>query len=166
MRGNELDEYYCAHAKTVEHFLFRYTCDQDLAEELTQETFYQALKTIKSFKGECKASVWLCQIAKNVWKQYLQRQKYRKHSNLDEVENNPLIAYEFESVFFQREEKVDLYKQIRQLDADAREVVYLRMTDDLSFSEIGEILGISENCARVTFYRAKQKLVKGEPKQI
>lgn len=157
-----IDEYYRTHAKTIEYFLLGYTHNADLAEELTQETFYQAIKTIKSFRGECKPSVWLCQIAKNVWKQYLQKQKYRNHHDLSEFENDAASAFNFENNFFQREDKVELYKRIRKLDEAVREVMYLRMTDDLSFAEIGEILGKSENWARVTFYRAKQQLSKGD----
>lgn len=164
MKDDVIDEYYRMHAKTVEYLLLAYTHNADLAEELTQETFYQAVKTVKNFRGECKPSVWLCQIAKNVWKQYLQKQKYRNHGDLDEAKNDMAAASNFENMLLQREEKVELYKMIHQLDKDIREVMYLRMTDDLSFAEIGEILGKTENWSRVTFYRAKQKLLKGDLK--
>ena len=60
-----------------------------------------------------------------------------------------------------REEKMDVFKRVHILDETAKEVVLLRITGAFSFKEIGEIFGKNENWARVTFYRAKQKIVKG-----
>lgn len=64
--------------------------------------------------------------------------------------------------FWDRQDKIELYKRIQMLDKELKDVVYLRLSGDLSFAEIGEILGKSENWARVSFYRGKQKLMKGE----
>lgn len=50
---------------------------------------------------------------------------------------------------------------MHKLDSTTREVMYLRLAGDLQFSEIADILGKTENWARVTYYRGKQKLVKG-----
>ena len=60
-----------------------------------------------------------------------------------------------------REEKMDVFKKVHILDENAKEVMLLRITGAFSFKEIGEIFGKNENWARVTFYRAKQKIVKG-----
>ena len=60
-----------------------------------------------------------------------------------------------------KEEKMDLFKRVHILDEISKEVVLLRVTGAFSFREIGEIFGKNENWARVTFYRAKQKIVKG-----
>ena len=57
--------------------------------------------------------------------------------------------------------KIKLYKDIQKLDEQSKEVMYLRMTGNLNFIEIAEILGKTPNWARVTFYRGKQKLMKG-----
>ena len=59
---------------------------------------------------------------------------------------------------FRKNERVSLYKQIQRLDAEMKDVVYLRIFGELSFKEIAGILGKSENWARVTFYRSKNKL--------
>ena len=56
------------------------------------------------------------------------------------------------------ESKVEMYKKMQKLDKQTREVIYLRITGELSFKEIGDILNKTENWARVTFYRGKQKL--------
>ena len=61
--------------------------NKDLAEDLTQETFYRAIKNIKSFRGDCKVSTWLCQIAKYTFWQYLDKSKKYKQVPLDELMN-------------------------------------------------------------------------------
>lgn len=63
-----------------------------------------------------------------------------------------------ENLAIKNEEKLRLYKKIQKLDKISKEVVYLRITGELSFKEIGNILNMTENYARVTFYRAKKKL--------
>lgn len=67
------------------------------------------------------------------------------------IENNYLLNVE----------KVELFRMLHHLDITTREVMYLRLTGELSFAEIGSIMGKTENWARVTFYRGKQKLMKG-----
>lgn len=71
----DMDAIYRRHAHTVYKFLLAQCRDPDLAEELTQETFYQAVRSIGRFDGSCKLSVWLCQIAKHLWYQHLRKQK-------------------------------------------------------------------------------------------
>lgn len=73
-----IEEIYKQYFTTVNKYLFCLTRNQDLSEELTQETFYRAVKKIDSFKGDCKISVWLCQIAKNLWYDELNKQKRTK----------------------------------------------------------------------------------------
>lgn len=79
---------------------------------------------------------------------------------LDEVETLSL-GLNLEESYLQSLDKLTLFKKLHDLDALVREVVYLRLTGELSFAEIGEIMGKTENWARVTFYRGKQKIVKG-----
>ena len=69
------DEIYREHSKLVYRFLYTYTRDEHLAEELTQETFFRALKSINKYNGKCKISVWLCQIAKHTMYQYFEKKK-------------------------------------------------------------------------------------------
>ena len=70
---DDMDAIYRSHAQTVYKFLRAQCRDPDLAEELTQETFYQAVRSIDRFDGTCKLSVWLCQIAKHLWYQHLRK---------------------------------------------------------------------------------------------
>ena len=72
---DSMEEIYMKHGKMIYGFLLTRTRDPGLAEELTQETFYQAVKHIGGYKGESSISTWLCAIAKNLWRDYLRRQK-------------------------------------------------------------------------------------------
>jgi RNA polymerase sigma factor (sigma-70 family) len=144
-------------------YLLTLTNDFHAAEELTQETFYQAIKSIHNFdrNGNAKFSTWLCSIAKNVWLQEVNREN-KKQQLVESLGNECARNYDVEDAFIQSEEKLNFFKKARELDDVKREVVYLRLLGDLSFREIGIIAGKTENWARVTFYRAKQELRKGE----
>ncbi len=156
-----MEQIYEQYFETVYKYLFCLTRNSDIAEELTQETFYRAVKKIHTFKGDCKISVWLCQIAKNLW--YDECRKNRK--KLETSEDTFLEIKDSDNTeekVIQNEEKMILYKKLQKLDEKTREVVYLRITGELSFKEIGMILNQTENWARVTFYRGKQKLKEGD----
>lgn len=158
----DIEEYYIMHGKKVYYYILSLVHNEDLAEELTQETFFQAMKTINNYRGECKPSVWLCQIAKHVWYHYLAKNKKWNFVSLDQI--CPDIPNDFDVVsqIINDEDKLNFYKRLQKLDNPMKEIVYLRIEGDLSFSEIGEIMNRSENWARVTFYRAKKKLMEGE----
>ena len=154
-----MEKIYEQYFETVNKYLFCLTRNYDMAEELTQETFYRAVKKIGTYRGDCKISVWLCQIAKNLWYDQCRKNKkiVNKDFNLLEIE-----AQNIEDEVISNEEKIILYKRMQKLDEKTREVIYLRITGELSFKEIGDILNKSENWARVTFYRGKQKLKEGD----
>ena len=150
-----MEELYNQYFNTVYKYLLYLTHDKDFSEELTQETFYKAVKKINTYRGDCKISVWLCQIAKNLW--YDQCRKNKKITNTEELFELEISNITEEQVI-SNEEKMSLYKRMQELDEKTREVIYLRITGELSFKEIGIIMNKTENWARVTFYRGKQKL--------
>ncbi len=154
----DMNEIYRRHARTVYKFLLSQTRDADLAEELTQETFYQAVRSADRFDGGCKVSVWLCQIAKHLWYQHL-RKHGREAPMPEEMPETPVPSAE--EGLLEREGRMDLLRQIHGLPQEPREVVYLRAFGGLSFREIGDVMGRTETWARVTFYRTKEKLRNG-----
>ena len=141
----DLDAVYRQHAQTVYKFLLSQCRDPQTAEELTQETFYQAVRSIDRFDGSCKVSVWLCQIAKHLWYQHLR--KANRETELPEEAELPLVP--------------SAEEEAHELPEPGREVVYLRAFGGLSFREIGDVLGKTETWARVTFYRGKERLKQG-----
>ncbi len=150
-----MEEIYRSYAMTVYKYLLSLTHDEDLAEELTQETFFQAIRTIDRYDESCRISTWLCGIARNVLRTY--RRGNRPHEELSERD---IPAHLDEDELVRAEERAFLIRRIHELKEPGREVVYLRIFGELSFKEIGEVFGKSENWARVTFYRSKEKLRK------
>lgn len=154
----DMEQVYRQHARTVYKFLLAQCRDEHLAEELTQETFYQAVRSIGRFDGSCRLSVWLCQIAKHLWYQHL-RKRQRDPVPLESTLETSVPSAE--DGVLEQEGRLSLLRQIHQLPELQREVVYLRAFGNLSFREIGDVLGKTENWARVTFYRSKEKLRNG-----
>lgn len=159
----DLDEIYRRHAATVYKFLLSLCHDTHMAEELTQETFYQAVKSFSRYDGSCKTSVWLCQIAKHCWYDHLKRQRRHPALSLEELsqageepagtgDDLPEIS------LLRRDDYVSIHKAIHSLREPYRELFLLRTLSELSFREIGEIFGRTENWARVTYYRARTML--------
>lgn len=142
------------YSRKVFLFLLSKTNNEDIAEELTQETFFQAVQCIDKFKGNSSILTWLCGIAKNVWLKDL-----RKRQKAVSIEDNILEITNKEHTDIQWEQK-EILSLIHSMDEPVREVMYLRLISNLTFAEIGEIIGKTENWTRVTFYRGKQKIVK------
>lgn len=153
-----MDEIYKKYSKIIYNYLLGLTHDPDLAEELMQDTFYSAIKNIHKFRKECSIKVWLCEIAKNKWKNKLKKDRgkffNKSIENIDEFIYDDTFEYEILS----REEIINLYKNIHNLDEVTKEVIYLRIRAELSFKEIGIILNKNEGWARTVFYRGKIKL--------
>lgn len=158
---SDLQEIYQLYADDVKRFLICLTANPELSEELTQETFYQAVKSIHRYNGKCKMSVWLCQIAKHLYYDYLKKTKHYQSVNFDNMINeiNHDTDESTESQAEKRAEIITLYKQINALNSPYCEVFLLRTSADLSYHDIGEIFDKNENWARVTYYRAKIKLM-------
>ncbi len=161
-----MEELYSQNAKIVYHFLYKNCHDHELAEELTQETFLQAYESIERYDGSCKISVWLCQIAKHLLYRCWQKQKHEIPKELEMLNSAPQkqLSETCDTTWQQtitHLELIDVLKDMQSLPLHIREVMYLRITGALSFKEIGEILGRSENWARINFYRGKEKLLKG-----
>lgn len=141
-------------------FVFKYLMslcgNADLAEELTQETFYRAIRSSGKFDGSCKVSTWLCQIAKHIWYQELDRRRRKKTEPLQENGTGDGL----ENDYCRKEQTMEVMKAVHILEESGKEVFLLRIMGGFSFKEIGEICGRNENWARVTFYRAKQRIMK------
>lgn len=149
-----IEEIYEMYSRKVFLFLLSKTNNELLAEELTQETFFQAVQCIDRFKGKSSILTWLCGIAKNVWLKYL-----KKHQEILSMEDDILEIVDKKEINVQWEQK-EILHLIHDMNEPMREVMYLRLISNLSFAEIGEIIDKTENWTRVTFFRGKQKIVK------
>ena len=156
---DSMEEIYRKHARMIYCFLLTRTNEPELAEELTQETFYQAVKSVHRFEGKSSVSTWLCGIAKNVW--YTWQKKHRSEELSGELENELGQQHSAEQEAMVNWDRVEILKMLHHLKEPVREVMYLRLIANLSFREIGEIMERTENWARVNYYRGKEKILKG-----
>ena len=152
------DILYKKYYPQVYRYLLSICRNAEIAEELTQETFYQAFQSINRYDGSCKFYVWLCQIAKHLWCKELRRNK--KYSNTNNIEKNTaaqFIPAPDESVI-KKENIFSLFSALHKLTEPTKEVMLLRITGELSYKEIGQLFNKTESWARVTYYRGKQQL--------
>ena len=140
-------------------YVYKYTLslcqDVAIAEDITQETFFKALKSIEKFSGKCKLQVWLCQIAKNTYFSYYEKEKKKSDEDIGEVESD---TREIEKGLINNETAFEIHKLLHKLQEPYKEVFTLRTFGELSFAQIGELFGKTESWARVTYHRAKLKL--------
>ena len=137
-------------------FLLKFCKDSSIAEELTQETFFRAYMNIANLKNEDKVSVWLCQIAKNTYFSWYNENK--KFLPLDESQISD-ISPDIADLFAEKELSKKTLVCLHQLEEPYKEVFMLSVLGELSLKDISHLFGKSESWARVTFYRAKQKLI-------
>lgn len=150
------DEIYERSAEKVYRFLLGLTGSEDLAEELTAETFYQAFLHIGRFRGECAIETWLCQIAKNAF----YREARRRKRLLPEPEREmPAAGDELRQVE-DRHTAFEIHRLLHQMEEPYREVFELRVFGELQFREIAAIFGKSESWAKMTYYRARARLAR------
>ena len=147
------DNIYTQYALKLKRYFIYLTHDNELSEDLVQETFYQAYRSINRFDGSCKVSTWLCGITRNVLLTHR-----RRHPQTAELQEHDQVTTSAEADVIGAYDRMELLRLVHHLDDPYREVVYLRTFGDLSFKEVGEVLGKTENWARITFYRGKEKL--------
>ena len=150
----EFGDIYEKYFKDVYLFILTISKNTDVAEEITQATFFKALKEIKNFKGNCSVKSWLCQIAKNL---YVDQTRKRKLCSLDEVKEAAALT-DIEENMIDKSNAISIYKILHCLEEPYKEVFTLRVLGELSFKEIADIFGKNESWARVTYHRARIKI--------
>lgn len=149
----QFEKIYRAYFSDVYLYLKSLCGDDDLAEELCSETFMRAMRSFKSFRGDCEVRVWLCQIGKNCYYSHL-----RKRGREVPAEETELPDAGFEQDVLDKSEAMRLYHLLHALPEPYKEVFTLRVMGELSFKQIGEIFGKSDNWACVTYHRARSQL--------
>ena len=151
----DFEKIYGENSDFIFKYLMKLCQNRSLAEELTQETFFRAYMNFSGLKDENKASSWLCSIARNTY--FAWYNEHKKLSAYDEEAENSDIA-DIESSFEQKELTEKAFSCLHELDEPYKEVFMLSVFGQLSLKDISKLFGKSESWARVTFYRAKQKL--------
>ena len=154
----DIDEIYSKYGNIVYKYVFCLTGNEDTTEEIVQETFFTAVKNINKFRGECKISTWLCQISKYIWYRKIKKEKSKKEISLESLQSTLIVDDSLEDDICKKENRIQLFKKLQELDEETRNVMYLRIFGNFEYSEIAEIMNKTSNWARVVFFRGKQKL--------
>lgn len=151
------DEIYRLYAKEVYLFLMQLSRNHDIAEDLTQSTFLKAIEKLDTFKNQCKISTWLCQIAKNEYLNYI---KKKENQNLPLEYAGEQQSTGMEDKVILKEKSKEIHKILHKMEEPYKEIFMLRVFGELSFKEIGELFQRTDLWARVTYRRAKEKIIK------
>jgi RNA polymerase sigma-70 factor (ECF subfamily) len=154
----DFEQIYKEHFTDVYKYVLSLSRDETIAEEVTQETFFKAMRHIDKFNGSCKLYVWLCQIAKNTYFSLFQKQK--RAVSIVDMEFSDTES-DIETDYLDKESTKRLHVLLHDLDEPYKEVFTLRVFGELKFSQIGGLFGKTDSWARLIFYRAKKQLQEG-----
>ena len=151
----EFEKIYRTYFNDVYLYIRRLSGNEDLAEEITSETFFKAMRSISGFRGDCDIRVWLCQIAKNCY--YTHQKKSGRMDNADDSELSELPSGEspIEEQCIKHDDAARIRAVLHTVPEPYKEVFMWRVFAELGFKQIGQIFGKSENWACVTYHRAK-----------
>ncbi len=154
---DNFDEIYRTYFRQVYFYVLELCGSTDIAEEITQESFFRVLKKIDTFRGDCSLKTWICQIAKNTYFNYCKKKKLETVGLDENISDNGNV----ESELTDKETAMDIHKALHDLADPYREVFWMRTFGNLSFKEIGTIHKKTESWARVTYHRARLMLKEG-----
>lgn len=148
---------YQAYFRDVFLYLRSLSANETIAEEITQETFMKALKSIDMFDGSKDIRAWLFTIAKNTYYTYCKRQNI--YADEEPSENITAPQLDFTEQIVNEESAFLIHRFLHDMQEPYKEVFNLRVFGELPFEKIGLLFGKSSGWARVTFYRAKKQIL-------
>lgn len=156
----EFENIYIRYFNDVFVFLKKLSKEESIAEEITSETFFKAMRSIDTFRGETDVRIWLCQIAKNCYFSHLKKQQ--RLIDIDDIDDvEPLDSNDtIEDQIVNRSDAMQIHLLLHKLAEPYKEVFMLRVFGELSFKQIGNIFQKTDNWACVTYHRARNKILK------
>lgn len=151
----DFETIYRTYFGEVELYLRALSKDEHLAEELTEQVFFQALKALPQFRGDCDLRTWLCAMGKNCYLTHLR--KHRPGESVDDLQI-PDPHQAVEEQILDRDQAMTIHRVLHDLPEPYKEVFSLRVFGQLSFDQIGSLFGRTANWACVTYHRARQKI--------
>lgn len=151
----DYEKLYNSYYMQVYSYAVSLTQNRELAEEITQNTFYKAVSTKSQFKGKSDELTWLCSIAKNLY--YDEMRNSQRISDICEIGELPSDE-NVERAVADSDMAFRIHLVLHRLDEPYKEVFQLRVFGELSFAQIAAIFGKTETWARVTYHRAKLKI--------
>lgn len=151
----EFADIYETYFTDVELYLRAICRDEALAEELTEQVFFRALKALPTFRGDCDIRTWLCAMARNAFVSHLRKE--RPSQSIEELQI-PDSRKTVEEWIVDQEQAMAIHRILHDLPEPYKEVFSLRIFGQLSFGDIGSLFGRTANWACVTYHRARQKI--------
>lgn len=151
---DDLEKMCNQHYKYVKSYALSLCLNESLAEDITQETFYNAIKKIDSFKNDCKIETWLCSIAKNI---FLNQKRKKQTENILDYPNLSADG-NIEEEIIKNEKAKRILSEAVKLETPYKEVFYMKSLGDMPYSTIADVFNKTENWARVTYFRAKKQI--------
>ncbi len=151
----EFEEIYTSYFRDVELYLRAICHDEGLAEELTEQVFFRALKALPTFRGDCDIRTWLCAMGRNCYLSHLR--KARPSVDVDEIQI-PDPRKSVEEQVEDRDQAMAIHRILHDLPEPYKEVFSLRIFGQLSFGDIGALFGRTANWACVTYHRACKRI--------
>lgn len=151
----EFETVYRTYFREVELYLRAICKDEALAEELTEQVFFQAMKALPKFRGDCDIRTWLCAMGRNCYLSHLR--KTRPSEDIDELQI-PDPRASIEEQIIDRSQAMTIHRLLHELPEPYKEVFSLRIFGQLSFEDIGSLFGRTANWACVTYHRARRKI--------
>lgn len=151
----EFEKIYRAYFDDVYKYILRLSGDENTAEEITSDAFFRAMRSVGGFRGDCDIRVWLCQIAKNCYYTYLKKSGRTDSIYDDKLSDLPAKESTIEEQCIRHDEATRIRAVLHDVPEPYKEVFMWRVFAELSFRQIGQIFGKSENWACVTYHRAK-----------
>ena len=154
----EFDEIYRLYSADLYRFIFGMCRNEASAMDIMQDTMLKAIEHFDRFRGDCSVKSYLFTIARNLYLDSLKKAE-NKNISSDETEQEFSDGNSFVDKLTDKESALSIHRLLHCLDEPYKEIFSLRVFAELSFREIGDIFGNSENWARITFFRAKKKLI-------
>lgn len=152
----DFEEIYREYFQEVYLYIKSLSYDESIAEEITQEAFFKALKAIGNFDGSKDIRAWIFTIAKNTYFLYYKKKKKQIDSNLIE---EPSTGVQIVKHLMNEEDAFAVHQFLHVMDEPYKEVFTLRTFGELPYEKIGRLFGKSAGWARVTFYRARKQII-------
>ena len=153
---NTIEELYNTYFHDVYLYMMSLSKSEEISEEITQETFFRAMKSLDKFEGKSSIKTWLFRIARNLFINHIKKQK--RFSDDELPADIPDVKADFVEKISDNSEAVSIHKILHNLEEPYKEVFSLRVFSELSFKQIADIFGKTESWARVTFHRGKLKI--------
>ena len=155
----DFEQLYNMYFNDVYLYILRLSGNEHIAEEITSDTFFKAMKSIDKFRGDCDVRVWLCQIAKNCYYSYVKKRNRTEQADEAVLQELPDLSPSVAEEYARRDEIERIQKIMHGIGEPYREVFMWRVYAELSFKQIAQIFGKTENWACVTYHRARKKIL-------